>query len=708
MRISEHLKEEIKSGIKGTYAPHYFKFQGYKRAFGASKVQARAEAIEKLFELPHAFIYKNDWIAGSLRPLWCENNKEELEYALSVEQSFGERTFSSNFDHFSPDYRTFVREGIPGLLGRIEASEKQYSDPARLEYLSAMKKTVYGMRQMILGYAEEAAACTKKEGYDVERLNFIRKNCLSIADSAPKTFAQALQLVWFNHICFNYEGRYAMALGRIDQYLYPFYHSDIDSGELTHEFATELLENVFMKIYEWRALKGWDDVVNICIGGTSPDGASEINELSYCVLQAVRNCRIPGPNLSARVSYECPDEFLDECLKVIGTGIGYPALMNDRVNIAALLRYGYAKEDVYDYTMVGCIENFITGKQPPWTDGRFDTPRFFELLFNRGKGIYSKTCGVDTGELCEIGTMAQFMEKFEEQLRYGVAEYYARFNNDNTRLNPQEYVQPFLSCFCDDCVGRARDICDGGSKYPSVHGAVLMGVGTVCDSLAAIEKVVFEDHEATLEEIRDAIAHNFEGFETLHKKLLAAPKYGNNDPFADKYAVWFVDFLSEQFSQYKTHDGGGIYVAMAANTSNVYAGKNIAATPDGRLQGEPLSDAASPTYGRDSRGATVTVTSLVKPDYTKAASGTVVNQKFSPSMFEDGKREKLLALLKVYFRRGGQEMQINATSRATLQDAMDHPEKYQDLVVRVSGFSAFYVTLDKGVQLDILNRTQQS
>lgn len=707
MKTSQLLKEEISAGIKGTYAPHYFKYLGYREDFSASKVTARANATEKLFSLPHAFLYKNDWIAGSLRPLWCEKNKEELDYALFVEQNYGERNFTTNFDHFSPNYRSFVKGGIPGLLERIEDSAKAHAEAERLEYLSAMKKTVLGMRQMILGYAEEAVACMGREGYSEEKLRFIRENCLHIADAAPKSFAEALQLIWFSHICFNFEGRYAMALGRIDQYLYPYYRNDIDNGIITREFAVELLENIFMKIYEWRALKGWDDVVNICIGGTAPDGSCEVNELSYCVLHAVRNCRIPGPNLSARIGEGCPDEFLDECLKVIGTGIGYPALMNDRVNIAALLKYGYEKEDVYDYTMVGCIENFITGMQPPWTDGRFDTPRFFEFLLNRGKGIYTKSFGVDTGDLSEITSMAQFMQKFEEQLRYGAAEYYACFTNENTRVNPKEYVQPFLSCFCEDCIGRARDICDGGSKYPSVHGAVLMGVGTVCDSLAAIEKVVFEDHAATLEDIRDAIMHNYEGYEELHKKLLAAPKYGNNDPFVDKYAVWFVDFLSEQFSHYKTHDGGGMYVAMAANTANVFAGKNIAATPDGRLQGEALSDAASPTYGRDTRGATVTVTSLTKPDYTKAASGTVVNQKFSPSMFEDGKREKLLSLLKVYFRKGGQEMQINATSRETLQDAMDHPEKYRDLVVRVSGFSAFYVTLDKGVQLDILNRTQQ-
>ena len=268
------------------------------------------------------------------------------------------------------------------------------------------------------------------------------------------------------------------------------------------------------------------------------------------------------------------------------------------------------------------------------------------------------SCGPDTGDVEEITSMQEFMQKFETQLRYGAEEYYAFFNNENTRFNPKEYEQPFLSCFCNCCVERGKDICAGGSKYPSVHGVALMGVGTVCDSLAAIEQVVFNDRKATLADVREAMLHNFEGYEELRDILLDAPKYGNGDWFADKYAVWFVDFLSEVFSSYRTYDGGRLYIAMAANVSNVYAGKTIAATPDGRKAGEPLSDAASPTYGRDTHGATLTVNSLTKPDYTKVACGTVVNQKFSPSVFEEGKRQKLLALIKTYFQKGGQEMQI--------------------------------------------------
>ena len=437
------------------------------------------------------------------------------------------------------------------------------------------------------------------------------------------------------------------------------------------------------------------------------NGACQVNELSECILWAVRNCQVPGPNLSARITPNKPDDFLLRCLESIGTGLGYPALMNDEVNIAALKRQGYEEDDVYGYCMVGCIENFLPGMQPPWSDGRFDAPRFFDNVFHRGVKAFHGSVGSDPGAVEEITSMDAFMKRFEAALHYGVLEYMAGFRARNESIDQNYYPQPFLSCFCRDCISRGLDVNNGGSRYPSVHGAVLMGVGTVADSLAAIEKVVFQEKSATLAELRDAMNHDYEGYETLRDQLLAAPKYGNNDDAADKYAVWFLDYLSAEFAKHRTRDGGAVYVAMAANVSNIYAGRQIGATPDGRKRGEPLSDAASPTYGRDQKGVTFTLSSVAKPDYTRAACGTVVNQKFMPSMFTPDRIKKLAALVRVYFRKGGQEIQINATSREVLTDAMEHPENYQDLVVRVSGFSAYFVTLDRAVQLDILNRTQQ-
>ncbi len=707
MTYTEGLKSEMSRRPAGEYCPDYFRSLGYRADGHASPAGRRADGIRTLLTEPMPHIYQNDLIVGSIRPLFTMLTEEEKLLAREAVSAYPERHFGTNKDHFAPDYDTILSVGMGGLLEKIADSKQNHAeDPEALNFLDSMAVALEALRGRILKHADSARELMGTEGYDDARLSFIENNCRALAEGAPKTFAEGLQLVWMIHNSFVYEGRYAMALGRIDQYLYPLYRQDTDNGTLTDALATELLENVFFKICENRFYFGGDDVVNICIGGVDGDGRCAVNGLTYCVLRAVRNVNLPGPNLSARVTPDCPDTFLDECLKVIGTGLGYPALMNDTVNMAALRRFGYEEADIRNYSMVGCIENFITGKQPPWSDGRFDTPRYLEYLLFGGEGYDKGRGGLKTKPLSEITSMDILMEELEKQLAQGVADYMAGFNSYNIVADPENYTSPFLSCFCDDCIARGKDINMGGAKYPSVHGAALMGVGTMSDSLAAIERVVFDDKTVTLAELAEALKANFDGHEALREILLAAPKYGNNDPFVDKYAVWFTRCLSDLFDKYKTYDGGGIYTAMAANVSNIYAGHAIGATPDGRLAGEPLSDAASPTYGRDVKGETSALLSVSKPDYTHCACGSVVNRKYAPSMFADGKREKLLQLIRVYFERGGQELQINATSTEVLKDAMEHPENYPTLVVRVSGFSALYITLAREVQEDILRRTQ--
>lgn len=700
MELFKKLDCEICEETDGTYASYYFRYLGYARDMAANPPMLRANGIHALFTETKPVILKNELIAGNKKALYCQKEQTVLAYTKRVVDEFGERTFLQNKDHYAPNYDHVLQVGVPGLLNEILISlEKHKNNPKKCETLSAMQHTFQGFVQMIRNYADEAQKCEGVSGYDKERLKYIAANCKALLIGKPQTFAQALQLMWFCHTAFLMEGRYAMAFGRLDQYLYPFYKADIEKGIITDEQVIELLENVFIRLQ--------DDIVNICIGGQNVKGECEVNPLTVCILRAVGNCNVPGPNLSLRLTENTPDDFLDECLKVIGTGLGYPALMNDEVNISALKKYGYAEEDIYNYSMVGCIENFITGLQPPWSDGRFDTPRYFDYLFNHGVSETNKSCGIDTGDVEKIGSMKEFMELFEKQLAFGAADYAARFQKENNGINQEYFPEPFLSCFCHDCIGRGLDINNGGSIYPSVHGAALMGIGTTADALAAIEKVVFVDQKASLSEIRNALNSNFEGYEELQKELLAAPKYGNNDDFVDKYAVWFIDYLASLFAQYRTRDGGGFYIIAAANVNNISAGKIINATPDGRKRGEPLSDAASPTYGRDVCGATSVINSISKPDYTKVACGSVVNQKFSPSMFNEQNRPKLQALIRSYFQMGGQEIQINATSRDVLKKAMEEPENYKNLVIRVSGFSAYYVTLENSVQLDILNRTQQ-
>jgi len=669
----------------------------------------RAYGFERMLTGISKHVYRSDRIAGSLRGLYAADVPEYTKTrAERILKNYGFRNFRTNADHFAPDYAGFLRDGVGGTIQKIRASMAAHEADAdsgkKITFLTAAEISMAAFRKMIDQYADAAEQAAVQ--YGEEELYEVARVCRKVASEPPETFREALQLTWLVHIAFVWEKRYAMAFGRMDQFLYPYYKADIDAGRITREEALSLLSCALIKIVDVNR----ENVCNIAIGGVKPeDGSSAVNELSYILLDAVGACGVPGPNLSARIHKNSPDEFLDACLRLIGTGIGYPALMNDEVNIPALMRNGYALEDCRDYCMVGCIENFLPGMQPPWSDGRYNSPKYIELMLNNGRCMQTGLqMGPETGEAEDIRSMDEVVEKLHLQMKAGAAEYAAFFLNDNDRWNRERYAQPFLSCFCRDCIGRGLDINDGGTIYPSVHGAACMGIGTMADSLAAIERVVFEEKKVTLSELRDALKADFVGYEALHRDLLRAPKYGNNDDFVDKYAVWFVDEHARLFDEYHTPDGGNFYTIIAANVSNIPAGREVAATPDGRKNGEPLSDAASPMHGMDTSGPTAVVLSTSKPDYTKVSCGTVVNQKYSPSMFSDeGKRERLRALIRVYFARGGQEMQINSVSRAVLTDAMEHPDKYRSLVVRVSGFSDYFTRMSREVQLDVLKRTEQ-
>ncbi|MBR5007001.1 MAG: hypothetical protein IKY07_07915, partial [Clostridia bacterium] len=508
------LKTEILRFPEGAFCPEIFRARGLSESENTVNANVRADGIYALFALPEPYIYKNDLIAGSIRDVISEASEDERARAAEVTAKFPERNFFTNTDHYAADYFTAVEKGIPGMLRDIDLSAEIHAGDAEATgFLSAMRRTLEGLLKRIENYAKKARALADTGDVDRERMNFLAGNLEALLEGAPRTFAQGLQLVWMIHNCFVLEGRYAMALGRIDRYLYPLYKQDINNGTLTDERCEELLANAFAKICEFR-YRGCDDVVNICIGGVDEEGECSVNDLTYCVLRAVRDVNLPGPNLSARITPDCPDEFLDECLKVIGTGLGYPALMNDAVNMAALLRKGYELKDVRNYCMVGCIENFITGMQPPWSDGRFDPINYLEAILRDS-----------TAEaLDSIESMDAFMEIYEKRLEQGVRDYIEWMRKAQFVAEPENMTSPFLSCFCRFCIERGRDINMGGAKYPSAHGAGLMGIGTVSDSLAAIERVVFADRKIPLSVLAAAVKADFEGCEDIRNMVLAAPR----------------------------------------------------------------------------------------------------------------------------------------------------------------------------------------
>lgn len=703
------LREIVSMPNKGC-CRKILQYRGIADDLTVQNVSLRANAFRSLLTRCPPFVYKNDLILGSMAGLFSLSyDEDEVNLAKIFVDNLGEREFIQHTDHYCPDYEKLLKVGVTGLLDEIAISQKKFvDDEQKMDTLNAMETCLKAYRDMLLLYGQTAKSLCGEQGYDDEILNKMALDAKVVAFEKPTTFRQALQLVWAWHLAFCLDGKYAMALGRMDQYLYPFYVVDKENGRITDDEALALFQATLSKIYEHRHFLGNDDVVNVCIAGVDENGNDATNELTYLIIEAVKKLNVPGPNLSARISAVTPDSLLDSALVSIGTGLGYPALISDEVNERALVKKGYDLKDVRNRSMVGCLENFFAGQQPPWADGRYNAPLCLDYVLFDGKSTRSFRRGVKTGNCAEIDTMDEFLRRFEIQLRHLADEETLIYKLRCDKINPVNYQEPFLSILCQDCIGRGLDVNMGGAKYPANYGLAVMGIATIADSLSAIEKVVFVDKEATLNQISDALVADFVGYERLQRLLLDAPKYGNNDDFVDKYAVWFARKVAKIFDDKRTPQGGTFFCGMASNVDNIYAGKEVGATADGRKAGTPLSDAASPAYGKDRRGATSTLNSLIKPDYTDFAVGSVINQKFTPEMFsDDEKRKKMLALVRTYFEGGGQELQINATSREILIDAMNNPEKHANLVVRVSGFSAHFVTLDRSVQEDILNRTQQ-
>ncbi len=385
-------------------------------------------------------------------------------------------------------------------------------------------------------------------------------------------------------------------------------------------------------------------------------------------------------------------------------------MVSDEVLVPALADLGFAVEDARDYCFVGCIETFIPGKTAPWADSRFNLLRCVNLaIFDGVDSVDGRQAGPKTGE---PATWEAFYDAYLEQMRAQLKEHVEVLDAVKAAVQSRaaEFTSPLMSALTRDCIERGRDLNDGGSAYSANHGVAAMGIGVTADALAAIGKFVYKDHRFTLSQLRDMLEANFEGWEPERRLLLkGAPKYGNDIAEVDEIAVRATRDFATELLKYRNPCGGYYWGLMAANIQNISAGMEVGATADGRLAFQPLSDAASPTFGRDTEGLTSTIRSIAKLPYGLCHGGNVVNIKLHPSAIEGAAGLKALAaLVRTCFDLGGAELQFNTVDREILREAMDHPEDYANLVVRVSGFSARYTTLGRDVQEDILARTEHA
>jgi len=629
--------------------------------------------------------------------------RTQLKNARPILEDTAGRDFLSHNDHHAPDYATLLQLGIGGLAKRTGASLARQNDPQRREFLQSIRIALDGAREHLRRWAHHLRRMAASSADHALLLGQQASMMHRLAEEPPVTFWEAVQLVWIVHTVLQCDERWAMALGRLDQYLLPFYRADIDAGRTTPEQAQAVLDHLFGKL---TGLGG--DIQNVAIGGVTRDGNDATNELSYMILESCKRVGKPGGNVTARIHGGTPAAFLRKCSEVIRTGIGYPAVVNDEVLVPALIKQGFPPHDARDYCFVGCIETFIPGRMAPWADSRFNLLYCLNLAIFRGMdSLTGKPAGIDTGE---PGSWDEFRQAYLTQMRDQLRRHIEGLNARKQPFQDRaaEFTSPLLSALTADCIERGLDLNDGGARYPANHGVAAMGIGVTADASAAVKRFVYDRKAFTLDQIRTMLRANFEGYEAERQQLLRrAPKYGNNDPEADAIAVEVTRAVGQECLKYRNPQGGRYWALMAANVQNVSAGLEVGASPDGRLSRQPLSDAASPTFGRDTRGPTALVHSISKLPYACCPGGNVINVKMHPSALqEEAGLSALSSLIRTCFDLGGVQLQFNTVDREVLRKAMAEPEQYRDLVVRVSGFSAHFVTLDRAVQEDILRRTQ--
>ena len=591
---------------------------------------------------------------------------------------------------------------------------------ARLEELRAMLvacDAVIAFAERHADRAEEMAA-TEEDAVRRDELERIAAVCRRVPRHAPRNLWEALQMYWFMHLgtIIELNGWDSMNPGHLDRHLAPFYRADLEKGVLTRESARELIECFWIKFNNHPAPPKvgvtaqesgtYNDFTNINLGGVLPDGRDGVNELSYLLLEVMDDLHLLQPQGNIQLSRKNDDRFLKAALGVVRKGYGYPSVFNADGVVEQLVRAGKSLQDAREGGTSGCIETGAFGKEAYILTGYLNLPKILEIALN--DGIDPRTgrqIGPATGDPREWESLDDAMAAFTRQLRHFV-DVKIEGNQFIERLYAENMPAPFLSVLIDDCIEKGRDYNDGGPRYNTSY-IQCVGIGTITDSLSAIETHVFEKGEPSMDALLDALATDFAETETLRLHLANhTPRYGNDDEQADGIMMRVFDTLVKTIDGRPNTKGGRYHVDMLPTTSHIYFGSVTGATADGRHKGAPLSEGISPVQGADRQGPTAVIRSAARMDHLHTG-GTLLNLKFMPSVLEDDEGlGKLAQLVRTYFRLDGHHVQFNVVGAETLREAQKHPEEHRDLIVRVAGYSDYFCDIGRELQDEIIRRTE--
>lgn len=569
-------------------------------------------------------------------------------------------------------------------------------------------------------HADKARELAQKES-DLQRrreLNQIAEICSYVPAHAPRDFWEALQAYWFVHLGVITELNTwdSFNPGRLDQHLYPFYKKGIEEGTLTREKAKELLQCFWIKFNNQPAPPKvgvteeqsgtYTDFALINIGGLTPDGADAVNEVSYTLLDVVEEMRLTQPSACVQISTRNPDRFLKRACQVIQAGFGQPSVFNTDVIIKEMLQDGKSIKDARCGGPSGCVTISAFGKESCTLTGYINWPKIFELACFDGVDTNSgEQIGPQTGDARKFNSYEEFMEAYKKQLKFFV-DLKIKGNNIIERLFANFLPAPFMSILMDDCIARGLDYHNGGPRYnPTYIQGV--GIGTLTDSLTAVKYNVFDKQTITMDELLAAMRADFDGLEQLRHELLShTPKYGNDDEYADSVAEEVFNAYYEILNGRPNTKGGKYRVNLLPTTVHIYFGSVVGALPNGRKAGEPLSDGISPTQGADIKGPTAVIKSAAHIDHARTG-GTLLNMKFNPDVLAGDGLDKLVHLIRSYFALDGHHVQFNVINAESLREAQERPEQYRDLIVRVAGYSDYFVDVGRDLQNEIIARTEQ-
>ena len=613
------------------------------------------------------------------------------------------------------DIKEDIKKSLESLdfLNDPEAYDKR-------EELKAMDIAADAMMIFAQRHAEKLRELAAEEQNSARKRELIQmaENCEQVPAHAPENFWQALQYYWFVHLGVVTELNPwdSFNPGRLDQHLYPFYKKELDADTLTKERAKEILQSFWVKFNNHpsppkmgvtaKESNTYTDFALINVGGVKEDGSDAVNDLSYVILDVIEEMRILQPSSMVQLSKKNPDRFLKRALKIVKTGFGQPSIFNTDAIVQELIRQGKSVEDARNGGCSGCVETGAFGVEAYILTGYFNMPKVLEITLNNGVDPRTgKKIGLETGEPATFETFDELLEAYKKQLQYFV-DIKIEGNNIIDRIYARNMPVPFLSLMVDDCIAKGKDYLDGGPRYNTsyVQG---VGLGSMTDALTAMKYHVFDEKNISFQELLDALKTDFEDYDLLRNDLLNhTPKYGNDDDYADDVLRQVFDMYYNAVNGRPSAKGGYFRINMLPTTCHVYFGSVTGALPDGRKAWQPLSEGISPVQGSDRNGPTAVVKSASKIDHIKTG-GTLLNQKFTPQFLEtDEGINQVAHLVRSYFKMDGHHIQFNVVKAETLKDAQLHPENYRDLIVRVAGYSDYFVDLTEELQDEIIKRTE--